>query len=214
MLAAMRLGVYSAAQACRLAKISDMQLRHWDRTRVFRPHTIESGYGPFRRVYLFRDIVGLRTISLLRNVHKVRLSDLREIASRLKATPDMEWAKLVFYKGADGHVYFDDPVSRARVAVSPMGQSPLFEMREIITGVEHQLKLLNRRTKTQIGKVQRSRFVLRSAAVVAGTRILTRSIYDLHEAGFTTSQIIREFPRLTERDVQAALDFERVNIAS
>ena len=121
---------------------------------------------------------------------------------------------LVFYMGEDRHVYFDDPLTRARVSVSPLGQSPLFAMREIITGVEHQLKLLNRRTSAQIGKIQRSRFILHSAAVIAGTRVLTSSISDLHREGFTTSQIIKEFPRLTERDVRAALDFERLNMAS
>jgi DNA-binding transcriptional MerR regulator len=213
MLSAMKLGVYSAAQACRLAKISETQLRYWNQTHVFRPHTIEKGYGAFRHVYLFRDIVGLRTISLLRNEHKVKLADLREVERRLKATPEMEWANLVFYMGEDRQVYFDDPVTRTRVSVSPMGQSPLFKMREVITSVERQLKLLNRRTKAQIGKVQNNRFVMRAASVVAGTRILTSSIYDLHHEGFTTAQIIREFPRLTERDVHAAINFERLKVA-
>jgi DNA-binding transcriptional MerR regulator len=81
----MKLGFFSAEQTCRLAKISRSQLRHWYDTKVFRPQVIEGQTGAFRHVYSFRDVVGLRTISILRNTHRVALKDIRQIEQRLKS---------------------------------------------------------------------------------------------------------------------------------
>ncbi|MGH7907567.1 MAG: DUF433 domain-containing protein [Candidatus Binataceae bacterium] len=210
----MKLGVFSAKQVCRLAKISDTQLRYWYKTNVFRPQILDGDHGPFRRVYSFRDVVGLRTISTLRKTYSADLRDLREVEKRLKNTPDADWSNVVFYIGQDGHIYFKEPGTGATVSVSPIGQTSLFQMRRIIQSVEEQLALMNKRTKEQIGKVSQSRHILRNASVVAGTRIPTSAIYDLHKEGFSFSQIIADYPRLSEKDVRAVVEFERVRLAS
>jgi uncharacterized protein (DUF433 family) len=210
----MKLGVYSADQVCRLAKISDTQLRYWYDTRVFRPQPISGAYGAFRRAYSFRDVVGLRTISLLRNTHRVHLDDLREVEKRLKDTPDRDWSNVVFYVGEDRRIYFTDPTTGATVSINPLGQASLFRMRTVIKSVERQLVLMNRRTRNQIGKIDRSRYVLRNASVVAGTRIPTSSIYDLYQAGFNITRIVNEYPRLTPQDVRSAIQFEQLQVAS
>jgi uncharacterized protein (DUF433 family) len=208
-----RLGLYSGKQVCRLARISVTQLRYWYRTRVFQPETIDGETGAFRRVYSFRDVVGLRTISTLRNQHHVKLDDLREVERRLKATPEAAWSDLVFYLGRDGKIYFDDPRSGKRVALHPVGQVSLFPMVAVIRSVERQLALLNRRTKRQIGKIEQNRNVMRAASVIAGTRVPTSAIYDLHRSGFTFARIISEYPRLKEKDVRAAIRFEELKLA-
>jgi uncharacterized protein (DUF433 family) len=210
----MRLGLYSAAQTCRLAKISEGRLSYWYRTKVFRPQTNSRNFGPFRRVYSFRDVVGLRTITILRDVHHVHLDDIREIERRLKGTPDAEWSKLVFYIGQDKRVYFEEPTTKTTVAISPLGQTSLFEVRLVILQVERQLVLMNRRTKAQVGKVTNSRFVLHNASIIAGTRIPTNAVYDLYQAGFSIPQIIAEYPRLTAKDITAAIQFEQIKVAS
>jgi uncharacterized protein (DUF433 family) len=210
----MKLGFFSAEQTCRLAKISRSQLRHWYDTKVFRPQVIEGQTGAFRHVYSFRDVVGLRTISILRNTHRVALKDIRQIEQRLKSTPAAEWSTTVFYVGEGGRVYFEDPQTGETVAVNPIGQTSLFRMRTVIRHVEQQLALMNRRTKRQIGRVTNSRYVMHNASVIAGTRIPTNAIYDLNQAGFSIPQIVSEHPRLTEKDIRAAIQFEQLKVAS
>ena len=209
----MKLGIFSGEQARRLAKISVTQLRYWSDTDVIRPETVE-GSGPFRHVYTFRDVVGLRTLSILRNEHGVELEALREVARRLRSTPDASWANTVFYLGDDGLIYFDDPTTTARVSVQKIGQVSLFRVDAVIRSVEQQLRLLNRRTAKQIGKVEQSRYILRNKPVIAGTRVPVSAIVDLHEGGFTVEQIIKEYPRLKSEDVKAALTYNRISVAS
>jgi uncharacterized protein (DUF433 family) len=209
----MRLGLFTAEQTRRLSKISDAQLRYWNKTKVFRPETIEGSFGPFRRVYSFRDVVGLRTVSILRNTYDVDLDDLREVERRLKLSSDASWSTVVFRVGEDHRIYFDDPSTGATVAISPVGQVSLFRMAAVIKSVERQLVLLNRRTKKQIGRVERKRSIMSNAPVIAGTRIPTAAIYDLHENGFSVARIIAEYPRLKKEDVEAAVTFERISLA-
>ncbi|WP_367120132.1 DUF433 domain-containing protein [Sphingomonas sp.] len=47
----------------------------------------------------------------------------------------------------------------------------------------------------------------RGAPTIAGTRIPVVSIQRLHEDGYSTQQIIAEYPRLTRADVKAALTY-------
>ena len=47
--------------------------------------------------------------------------------------------------------------------------------------------------------------VSRKAWVLSGTRIKVGSIRRLHDDGYTTAQIIGEYPDLTPDDVEAAL---------
>lgn len=209
-----KLGLFSADQVCRLAKISETQLRYWYQTNVFRPERLEKAYGPYHRVYSFRDVVGLRAIGILRNVYHVNLEDLRTVEARLKGTPDAGWSNVVFYVGEDRHVYFPDPKTGEMIAVTPTGQTSLFRMRAVITNVEKRLVRMNRRTKKQIGHIDHHRFIMRNASVIAGTRILTSSVFELYKAGFTPERIVAEYPRLTIRDVRAAIRFEKLKLAS
>jgi uncharacterized protein (DUF433 family) len=55
---------------------------------------------------------------------------------------------------------------------------------------------------------------MHNASVIAGTRIPTNAIYDLHHAGFSIPQIVSEYPRLTEKDIRAAIQFEQLKVAS
>jgi uncharacterized protein (DUF433 family) len=67
---------------------------------------------------------------------------------------------------------------------------------------------LRERRDDQIGTVVRNRYVVHNAWVVAGTRIPTQGIWNFHQAGYDSAAIIREYPRLTPADVQAAIEFE------
>jgi uncharacterized protein (DUF433 family) len=206
----MKLGFFNAAQVCRLAKISEVQLRYWNKTKVFQPQTLE-GAGPYRRVYSFRDVVGLKTISILRNKYHVDLKDIRLIEDKLKDT-SIDWPALTFYVGEDRRIYFRDPQSGETIATHPMGQRPLFRMRAIARGIERTLAHMQKRTVKEIGKIDQNRYVLHNASVVAGTRVPTSAIYGFHKAGYTEQEIVKQYPRLTPDDVKAAIEYEGLKL--
>ena len=61
----------------------------------------------------------------------------------------------------------------------------------------------------EISRFDRSRNVMSHQWVVAGTRIPTSVVWDYHEAGYTTEQILTEYPDLSAGDVAAAIRHER-----
>ena len=57
---------FTAAQACRYTKCTPHQLRYWDRIGLVKPSLQATGGRPgVRRMYSFRDLVGLKVISSL-----------------------------------------------------------------------------------------------------------------------------------------------------
>lgn len=220
----MKLGLFTADQVCTLCSISARQLAYWNRTGFFTPRYMDHEKRPFNRIYSFRDVVGLRTIGLLRNRYQVPLADLRRIGQELETTPDADWSNLVFYedpiararpaKGRQRHgrrVYFRHPQSGQILATSPLGQRPLFKMQTIIRNVERNLARMNSRKPKQIGRVEQNRYVVRNEPVIAGTRIPTAAVYRLHQAGLSSDAIIREFPRLKRADIEAAIRREQIH---
>jgi uncharacterized protein (DUF433 family) len=153
-------------------------------------------------------VVGLRTIALLRNTHRVPLQELRLVASWLSEHPADACSTLTFYV-VGRRVYFDDPATGARLAARRRGQTVLpIEMQRVVQETRLDAARLRERTADQIGKIERHRYVVHNAPVIAGTRIPTAAVWNLHAAGFDAEAIIREYPRLTPDDVQAALAFE------
>ena len=78
--------------------------------------------------------------------------------------------------------------------------------------IAHDLHLaalqLRDRQPEQIGKFERHRHVVQNAHVIAGTRVPTTAIWNLHQAGFPDSTVIREYPRLKPEDIKAAIEYE------
>lgn len=65
--------------------------------------------------------------------------------------------------------------------------------------------MISERDKSQIGCISRHPQIKRNAWVIAGTRIPVAAIKRFDEDGYTTPEIIAEYPDLTESDVRAAL---------
>ena len=78
----------------------------------------------------------------------------------------------------------------------------------IIADTKRDMENFNKRDESQYGVVTQSRFVSHNAPVLAGTRIPVNAIKRFAEAGYTTAQILREYPDLTKKDVRAALAYE------
>jgi len=62
---------------------------------------------------------------------------------------------------------------------------------------------LAKRNKSQIGKVERHRFVVHNATVIAGTRIPVAAVASFIRAGYSDRAIVAEYPTLTIKDIRA-----------
>ena len=200
---------FSSEQVSRLTGLSERQLRYWDDTGFFTPSISNTRGKPFGRIYSFRDVVGLRTIAMLRNQHRVPLQELRKVGMWLEKHYDEPWASLRFYVSG-GHVYFDDPEDGyRRLGVRPEQIVITIEMKTVAASTAKSAERLRQRDPGEIGRVQQNRYVSHNQPVIAGTRIRVEAIWNFHEAGYDTDAILAEYPRLTRDDVEAAIECER-----
>lgn len=203
------LAAFTADHVSRLTGLSPRQVRYWDRTGFFSPTYLnEYRRRAFGRIYSFRDVVGLRTIAILRNEHGVPLQELRRVGEWLQSKHDTPWSSLNFaLKGRK--VVFFDPTSGEAVEPRGAGQEVMaIALEPIANEMRTASERLRERKKEQVGKLARNRYVVHNAWVVAGTRIPTSAIWNYHEAGYSARDIIKEYPRLTREDIRAAVEFE------
>lgn len=206
-----RLLAFPADQVSRITGLSERQLRYWDKTGFFHPqYAEEDRRRPYSRVYSFQDIVGLRTIALLINEHQLPMRELRKVGEWLYQYHDAPWSELRFYVWGR-HVYFDDPISGARMATHHPGQLTFstIDMEEVAQAVRREVDRVRRREPEHIGHIMQHRFVVHNEPVLAGTRIPTEAIWNLHAAGYDTDAILYEYPDLTPDDVRAAISHEQ-----
>jgi uncharacterized protein (DUF433 family) len=204
------LAAFTADHVCRLTGLSARQLRYWDATQFFSPALLdEHRRRAFGRIYSFRDVVGLRTIAILRNTHRVPLQELRRVGEWLHQRHDTPWSSLRFALSGR-RVVFYDPGSEIPVEPRGAGQKVLpIALEPIANEMRTAAESLRERRSDQIGKLSRNRYVVHNAWVVSGTRVPTSAIWNWHAAGHSVDAIIAEYPRLTPEDVEAAIAFER-----
>ncbi|SRR5712692_4599685 len=208
---------FTADHVACLTGLSHRQLRYWSDTDFFAPKLSDIGRGrPAGQIYSFRDVVGLRTIAILRNEHRVPLQELRKVGDWLSKFQQTPWSSLRFYV-AGRNAFFEDPQTGKPFSTRPLGQGTLsvdlqgalpVDLEKIARDLQIAALRLRDRQPEQIGKFERHRQVVQNAHVIAGTRVPTAAIWNLHQAGSTDSAIIREYPRLKPEDIKAAIEYE------
>lgn len=201
------ISAFTEEQAARLTGVTTHRLRHWDRTQFFVPSlAADNRRTPFSRVYSFRDLLSLQVLRSLRDDAGCSLQHLRQVRDRLTGLgPDL-WSRTTLYVLNKKVVFYDPVVDALREPVS--GQLVLqIPLHVVSTGMEGRVKALAVRQLAELGRVERKRSVRHNAAVIAGTRITVGAIKRMHEDGLTPTQIIAEFPSLTEADITAALKY-------
>lgn len=197
----------SANHVVRLTGLSHRQLRYWDETGFFAPQfASENRRNPFSRVYSFRDLVGLRTIAILRKQYRISLQELRKVARGLSEYHQRPWSNLTL-SVLNHRVYFREPETES-VRAALGGQYTHLRLQSVIQDLTAEMRKLKERSQEQIGRIERHRYVVHNAWVVAGTRIPTKAIWRYHEAGYKPDHILREYPVLTRRDIEAAIRHE------
>ena len=196
---------FSAEQVERLTGLSKRRLMYWDSIGFFAPsYADENRRSPYSRIYSFRDVVGLRTLYRLTEEFHCSLQHLRKVAEELSHLANDLWATQVLYVLNKKVVFAEAGTGRLREVLSGQYVNGL-ALGEVISDMRKAVDNLRKRRPEQIGQITRSRFVNHNAPVIAGTRIPVSAIRDFAEAGYTIEHIIREYPDLTERDINAAL---------
>jgi len=196
---------FSPEHAAKLTGLSVTQLRYWNKTGFFRPeHT--SGDSQLA-VYSFQDVVGLKTLGLLRHKWHVSLQHLRQVAHQLVRYRNAPWATLKLHILKKKVQFVEPDTGKVRGVLNK--QYVLIKLEDIAHDMSADIKKLTQREPQQIGKVERHRKVAHNEWVIAGTRIPTKAILHYHEAGYSPAAIVREYPLLKETDVQAAVSHER-----
>jgi DNA-binding transcriptional MerR regulator len=199
---------FSEDSVMRLTGLTESQLRYWDRTGFFAPEYADKDHkGAFSRLYSFRDIVALRTLNVLRNQYNVALQHLRKVADKLSHLGYDLWTKTTLYVLNRKVIFHEPGTDLPQEVVSGQYVMGLM-LKTIISDTTRDVEKMRRRDPEKIGRVERSRYVNHNAWVVGGTRIPTAAIKRFKDAGYTTEQIIDEYPDLTEVDIRAALRHE------
>ena len=205
------IAAFTEDQAARLTGITRSQLRYWDRTGFFAPSMAWRDQGTaYGRLYSFRDLGSLRVLNDLRNRGKVPLPHLREVKKKLAHLGDDLWARTTLYV-LNRKVVFWNPDEDAREEVLS-GQATLdIPLRLVRDSLEEDVRKMRDRDESMVGRIDRHKSVVHNAPVIAGTRIPVKSIRTFAKAGYSTEEILREYPTLTARDIQAAIAFEEAS---
>ncbi len=208
------LAAFSEEQTEKLTGISRTQLRYWDRTAFYSP-TYAQESRAYSRVYSFKDIVALRVLHVLRNKHKISLQHLRDVSAKLKrlnSDPDC-WIETKLYPLKRQVVWYEQGTELPQVVTS--GQ---YVAQVVLSDIVQDTKIaaisLPKRDSAKIGNVEKSKYILHNAAVIAGTRIPIAAIKRFAQAGYSVEKILQEYPDITAKDVEAALAYKKDSTAA
>lgn len=192
----------------KLTGIPKSTLTHWENKGVFHASYVDPQQRvPFRRIYSFRDVVSLRALAQIRRDARVSFDEIVQASRYLSQFYESPWSELRFGL-VGGKLVFRDP--RTGLWAGASGQQVLeLNVEGIPEEIKREMPRALTRDASQHGLISRNRYVLHNRPVIAGTRIPTSSIWNLHVSGLSESRILEEFPQLEKDDVRAALEFER-----
>ncbi|MGH6651048.1 MAG: DUF433 domain-containing protein [Sphingopyxis sp.] len=199
------ISAFSAEQVERLTGLSESQLRDWDNDGFFTPaFAAENRRSPYSRIYSFDDLVSLRTLGILRKKHKIALQSLKKTAAKLEQHSGRPWSDLTLYV-LNREVHFKNP-STGRVEGAISGQMAVpIPLGSIADDLRSKIEESRSRSLDSEGDFEQHRYVAHNRRVVSGTRIPVESVMAFWEHGFSIEQILREYPSLTRKDIEAVV---------
>lgn len=198
------IAAFSADQIAKLTGLTLRQLSYWDSTDFFsHQYAAENRRSPHSRIYSFSDLVGLRTVSLLKNRYKVSMSHLKQTADKLTKYTSRPWSDVRLAVWNRQVTWIEPDTGKPASVVD--GQYILFELIDVIQDMEKEAMKLRSRDIGEFGQMTRNRNVAHNKPVFAGTRIPVSSVINFADAGYTIDQIIKEYPSLTESDISTAI---------
>jgi uncharacterized protein (DUF433 family) len=196
---------FTTDQASRLTGVSRRQLGMWDRSGFFSPSFAHAGVGAFVRLYSFRDLLSLKVLNQLRNDTRVNMDHLKDVKRDLAHLGEDMWVKSTLYLiGKRVVIQRDDDTRHEAGSGQEVLQIPL---KVVVGGMRERIREFNKRDDEEIGRIERKRGVVHNQAVISGTRIPVSNIKEFVAAGYTVPQILKEYPTLSRKDVEAAIAF-------
>lgn len=207
---------FTTDQVIRLTGLTRRKLEYWIETGVLNADVdLAKGRGHVR-LFSFQNLIEARTAAWLRD--KISLQLIRKIVGRLRETglerplTSVRFGVIEFVESA-GHERYEV------VLELPEGgweswRRPGQLIMELTVPIEAFAAALRseaaeeRQARRRVAKIERRRGVLGSTPVLAGTRVPTSAIWNLHKAGLEARAIVREYPGLTAEDVAVALEYE------
>lgn len=205
---------FTTEQVLRITGVSRRKLAYWlDREIVSADVDVARGRGHVR-LWSFRNLVEVKVALWLRE--RVSLQLIGRIVEVLRKEGYSQPLAEVRYAVVDT----GKPRRPTEVVVQhldgswalPVGGQVVFEGVLPLAQFADELTraaLREARASRQAGVVEQRRGALGSAAVLAGTRIPTKAIARLHDAGWDEARILENYPGLTSADVSAALSAEQ-----
>lgn len=200
------IAAFNLDQVSRLTGLSDSRLVSWDQDDFFRPSlAYENRRSPYSRIYSFEDVVGLRTLNILRD--RVSMQHLKKAADQLKLHSGRPWSELALYI-LNGEVHFKRP-DTGQIEGAVSGQyGTTIPLETVAEEMREKANELRRRDPKKVGTIERHRFVMGNAPVFGGTRISVAGVKSLLAAGYSAKRIMQEYPDLKRTDIEAAKTFK------
>ncbi len=195
-------GIYDANRASALAGVPRSTLHYWARHGIVRPGVSPD---PRTRLWNWGDLLLLRLVHWLRadkpEAARTGMPEVRAMVASLErsfARRDEALSRVQVTR--DGRIVLDDPDHQMLVA---SGQILLSDVLELVKPFGDGPDLLRPAKGMRIipGK-------LSGEPHVEGTRIPTRTIYELFRAGYLTGSIVSLFPELSLESVESAISLE------
>jgi len=199
------IGAFSEEQVSRLTGLSRGQLRSWNRRGFIRPEfkVGDNPRRPFTYIYSFRDLLKLRVLNQLRNVHSVPMKELERVERVLADMGEDRWTSQRLWV-SNRCVVFEEPESHRKREIASRQFVAEIVLEVVVTDARKDIARLNRRGATEIGRVSKKRYLHSSDLVFEGTRIPVAAVIGYLDAGFTDRQIIKRLPDLRPLDIEAA----------
>lgn len=196
---------FSIDHASKITGLSKVRLMRWDRLGFFSPELAdpEDAGNPYSRAYSYTDLVGLRTLAVLADKHRVPLKELRKAHNVLSKRVNRPWSETQL-SVLNRKVVFDlGGVPRDTEGQYAGNHVPL---PTIASEVAKRAEALRMRDNDQLGVIEHHKFVAHNARVMAGTRIPVSAIEYFIREGYSNEAIVAEYPTLTKFDVSVVRD--------
>jgi DNA-binding transcriptional MerR regulator len=190
-------------RAAQLAGITMRQLRHWEQTGLVVP-SVRQEISPRNtvRLYSFQDLVDLLVVAELRHRPGISLQHIRRLVTHLRTRDfDAPLRELKFAtRGTEIYISYPDGSWSGDLKPDQLIYRQVIALDEVVAKIER----AKERDPRAAGHVTSRRGVHRSQPVFAGTRVPVATVRRYLDAGYDTAAILREYPTLTEADVEAA----------
>jgi uncharacterized protein (DUF433 family) len=192
---------FTADRVRELTGLSKRQIQYWDEQDFIRPSlTSRQGRGR-RRLYSFRDVVALRAAAEIRAAVSLQL--IRKVDAYLRQLDyEHPMAEIAFEIVGDD-LFFEEAgaVRHARRPEQTVLRVTV-PFAHLVNDLERRIAKLDKRV---VGKLERRRSTLGGKLLIAGTRIPVSTIQRMRDDGASVAAILKLFPDLRRRDVDAAL---------